>query len=161
MVSPDRRWMVGRINNDQNDGTDRDASTQGSSPRAPGEKRGRLGSRSKRGPANRPFTADTPWPIDVDRQQSTPNQRIKNQNTKYQTNREKTKRSEKAKHGGPEKGQASDRCSLRRGMHDRCRAVEDTAEADRVGARGWGRGEAGSKPWRSLNAGKHHNSWKS
>ena len=34
----------------------------------------------------------------------------------------------------PEKGQASDRCSLRRGMHDRCRAVEGTAEADRVGA---------------------------
>ncbi|PYH71172.1 uncharacterized protein BO88DRAFT_246653 [Aspergillus vadensis CBS 113365] len=92
--------MVGRINNDQNDGTDRDASTQGSSPRAPGEKRGRTESRSKRGPANRPFTEDTPWPIDVVRQQSTPNQIIKNQNTK----RTKKKESKKQSTGDPKRG---------------------------------------------------------
>lgn len=72
------------------------------SPRAPGEKRGRTGSRSKRGPANRPFTEDTPGPIDVDRQQSTPDQELKFKIPNEQ--KKKKKRSEKAKHGGTRKG---------------------------------------------------------
>lgn len=102
MVSPDRRWMVGRINNDQNNGTDRDASTQGSiSQGTRGEEGPNRKQEQKRASEQAIYgghaMANRRGPAAINTRP-----RIKIQNTK-RTKKKKKKRKSKAR-GNPKRG---------------------------------------------------------